>query len=594
MAPFDNVLQIVVNTTIDSLNYLIAKLNALPHINLSIGGFFGVFGYFVGARLRVFNHPDRPYLSPAIRGMSVPLLWMPGMLINYLAFTFSCLTVMLTLLLSMVVSTVNESVYPTVLHNYTLQVWLSLRTPVMTFLVSAVLAGLVSAATCLYVLPRFERGKGLRDIKNIEKLFRSLRSYDPLKYLNLEKGIFVGLEDGKDPVYVPRQKFKETHTQVIGASGSGKGIALGLLGYQFSLAGECVIVIDPKGDQRLPCVLASAAKEQGVEFHHLDLNPNSPPQINLLAGACASEIEEILVGGLGLQPSGTDSDFYRGIDQDAAEALAHKCGSMAHLSLVKLLEFAQNNDEFKKADNLIRRLRQVCQLPVTQTTFDIDLTGIIQRGDVLYIRGSTDNYRVKTFQSMLLIRILQIIKSTQVENKRPVALILDEFKHVLSTVSLDALGTVREYGCHALLAHQSMGDLGACAGLRREEVEPRVVDNTTLKLVYRLNDAKTASDFALRSGKQRTHAESVRPLNDEKREQRSWTEVQECKISEDVFTHLHRPSDGPDVVAAGVLFGHKDARLVGVSPIQTDQAIPPVKAAPAETIARSKRREDLI
>jgi type IV secretory pathway TraG/TraD family ATPase VirD4 len=195
-------------------------------------------------------------------------------------------------------------------------------------------------------------------------------------------------------------------------------------------------------------------------------------------------------------------------------------------------------------------------------------------------------------QTMLLIRILQIIKANG--GARKVALILDEFKHLLCAVSLDALGTVRELGAHALLAHQSMGDLGMCPGLRREDVEPRVVDNTTLKLIYRINDAKTSANFAALSGKQRTHIEGIRGLDDERKDQRTWTESQEFLMSEDIFTRLHRPSDGKDVVAAGVLFGHKSAKLIAVSPIQVKGMPPSIAPAPIDSIVTLATPEVLI
>jgi len=342
----------------------------------------------------------------------------------------------------------------------------------------------------------------------------------------------------------------------------------------------------------LPLVLAEAAKQAGVQFHSLDLNPTAPPQFNLLAGMQAHDIEEMFVGGLGLQPTSGDSDYYRGIDQDAAETVAGYAQSIEKRSMLTLLELAQGDESISKADNFVRRLKQVCQLPVIQTAHDIDLTGVIKRGGVLYVRGSTDNHRVKMLQTMLLIRILQIIKANG--GARKVALILYEFKHLLCAVSLDALGTVRELGAHALLAHQSMGDLGMCPGLRREDVEPRVVDNTTLKLIYRINDAKTSANFAALSGKQRTHIEGIRGLDDERKDQRTWTESQEFLMSEDIFTRLHRPSDGKDIVAAGVLFGHKSAKLIAVSPIQVKGIPPSIAPAPIDSIVTIAAPEVLI
>jgi hypothetical protein len=547
---------------------------------------------FVGRRLRKFNHPDQPLLSPAIRAFLGTALLSTGAVLSG-----SLVLLILTAALLLVAGAVSQAAVQgtdqwSMIEYYFFRIWPWVKPPALGTLSGALIGVGLSVVLTMRTIPRLERGQGLRDVRHMHRLFAGMKDFSPLQYIDLHKGIFIGLEDGLYPVHVPLRPFQETMTQVIGASGSGKGIALGLMAYQFVLARECCIVFDPKGDRRLPLQLALAAKKARVAFHQLDLNPEMPPQFNLLSGALAHEIEEIFIGGLGLQPTAGDADYYRGIDQDAAEKIAQRVATTGAPSLVSALAIAIRDEGICKADNFVRRLRQVCQLRAIQTNHNFDLAGIVERGDVLYVRGSTDNHRVKTLQTMLLIRLLQIIKSGG--SGRKVAMVLDEFKHVLCSVSLDALGTVRELGCHVILAHQSMGDLGAIPGLRREDVEPRVVDNTTLKLVYRLNDAKASADFAARSGKQRTHAEGIRGLDDNNKDQRSWNEVQQFRMSEDLFTHLHRPSDGKGVVAAGVLFGYKAARLIAVSPIHVTGTVPPVRPAPSGTIEMPSEAEALI
>ena len=556
--------------------------------------FIGAWLYvlFCWKALRKFNHPDMPLLSPAVRAfLGIALLSSGAVLFGGL------LLVTLTSALLLIIGAVSQAAIQgtdqwSMIEYYFFRIWPWVKPPALGTLAGTVIGIGLAVFLTMRTIPRLERGQGLRDVRHMHRLFAGMKAFSPLQYIDLHKGIFIGLEDGRHPVHVPLRPFQETMTQVIGASGSGKGIALGLMAFQFVLARECCIVFDPKGDRRLPLQLALAAKKAGVAFHQLDLNPEMPPQFNLCAGAVAHEIEELFIGGLGLQPTAGDADYYRGIDQDAAEKVAQRVATNGAPSLVSALAIALKDEGICKADNFVRRLRQVCQLSAIQSTHNFDLAGIVERGDVLYVRGSTDNHRVKALQTMLLIRLLQIIKSGG--SSRKVAMVLDEFKHVLCSVSLDALGTVRELGCHVILAHQSMGDLGAIPGLRREDVEPRVVDNTTLKLVYRLNDAKASVDFAARSGKQRTHAEGIRGLDENSQDQRSWNEVQQFRMSEDLFTHLHRPSDGKEVVAAGVLFGYKAARLIAVSPIHVTGTVPPVLPAPSGTVELPSEVEALI
>lgn len=568
-----------------TLDYLTELVSSWPMLWVAAATFVAIVSFFVGRRYKRYNHPDHPIRSPLVRAfVGNTLVWIGCVIGGALLGIFAAI-VLLAWVASISGTKMGVSQTFEVLKVY-------LDAQLIGFCIGIVIGFAASIYLIFRTIPILERGRGLRDVRYMQKLFAKMRTYSPLQYVNLKQGIFVGLEEGKHPVYVPIHQFRETHMQIMGASGSGKGIALALLGFQFVKVGQCVIAFDPKGDQRLAVVFALAAKQAGVQIYCLDLNATELPQFNLLAGMTAHEIEEMLVGGLGLQPTSGDSDYYRGIDQDAAETVANRSQNIEKPTLLTLLELAQSDEGISKADNFVRRLKQVCQLPAIQTTHDIDLVGIIQRGDVLYVRGSTDNHRVKMLQTMLLIRILQIIKANG--GSRKVALILDEFKHLLCAVSLDALGTVRELGAHAILAHQSMGDLGMCPGLRREDVEPRVVDNTTLKLIYRINDAKTSANFAALSGKQRTHVEGIRGLDDERKDQRTWTEAQEFLMSEDIFTRLHRPSDGKEVVAAGVLFGHKSAKLIAVSPIQVKGKPPSIVPAPAESIVTMSNPEVLI
>jgi hypothetical protein len=579
-----------------SLKILSWLLFALPtwHWSLILSiSFVSILFLVLGRRLRRFNHPDRPLLSPVIRAVAGhTIMWLGSGTL----FAITMVGISIPILLAVATASISLrdhlSFWSTFLH-YLFQTWPVIALPLFS-LASGVVVGLcVSAYLVFLKIPLWERGEGLRDVRHMKKLFGRMRQFSPLKYFDISKGLFVGLEDGVRPVYIPFKVVHETHMQVLGASGGGKGISLGVLSYQFILAGECTILIDPKGDRRIPLILESASRRANVKFHHIDLNPGTQPQFNILAGATDYEIEELLVGGLGLEPSHGDGNYYRGIDQDVAQQVAIRAARMNSPAMSDLLDIASSDKSFEKADNFLRRLRQLCDLPAIQTNHDIDFAGILERGEVLYIRGSTDNHRVKSLQTMLLIRLMQIIKKRDPSSRR-VCLMLDEFKHLLCHVSIDSLGTIRELGCHAVLAHQSLGDLGAIPGLRREDVEPRVVDNTTLKLVFRIGDEKASASFAAKSGKQRTHAEGVRAVNEHGHDQRSWTETQQFRMSEDLFTHLHRPSDGQEVVAACVLFGYKYAQLLAISPMTVQGKVPPATAAPRQNNSAPKQPSSLI
>jgi hypothetical protein len=75
-------------------------------------------------------------------------------------------------------------------------------------------------------------------------------------------------------------------------------------------------------------------------------------------------------------------------------------------------------------------------------------------------------------------------------------MMLDELAYLLSPGALQALGTVRDKGCHIFLAHQTLGDLRQGEGLDTEAVTAAVKGNTSLKLIYKVTDPDDTGKWA--------------------------------------------------------------------------------------------------
>nr|AKN40739.1 hypothetical protein [Vibrio tasmaniensis] len=74
-------------------------------------------------------------------------------------------------------------------------------------------------------------------------------------------------------------------------------------------------------------------------------------------------------------------------------------------------------------------------------------------------------------------------------------------KYHISKAAMEGLGAARDKGIHMLLAHQSVADLRDCpADLNSDAVVGAVVENTKIKLVYKLQDPETAEWVAKMSG----------------------------------------------------------------------------------------------
>lgn len=340
------------------------------------------------------------------------------------------------------------------------------------------------------------------DIREVWTSVKQGKPFDPTRYICLKKGVFVGLDEKERAVYVPLKEFRR-HWEIIGQTRAGKGLSGATLLDQAAQLGECVVIFDPKGDSFMPSVMSASAQRAGVPFTLIDLREGQPPQLNLLAGCSAQDIEEILIQSFDLIEKGDNADVYRIEDRAAARLIA---GSGAR-SFPELYAKAGQMLDQSKTRRLFEALRELALLPAIQTVAGIDLSKIVGRPGILYVTGSTRYEPVVRLQKAILLRVLQIVdKRGQEKDGTWTALFLDEFKYLLSPAALQGLGIIADRRCHLLLAHQSLGDLRDTT-LPAAAVEGAVLVNCALKLLFRTNDPDTATWEARLCGTVPVHTE---------------------------------------------------------------------------------------
>lgn len=358
------------------------------------------------------------------------------------------------------------------------------------------------------VLSKIKRSSSLErnkktDVREIGKFLPTSVDFDPLRHINLKKGIFLGLDENRKPVFLNvATGISAPHIQVVGTTGSGKGVALGVMGAQFLERGEAVVFCDPKDDEWAPHVMFAAAQRCDKPFHFINLNRPNGAQFNPFEGATEEEAFELFQAGLSLTDKGDASDFY-GI-ADRREAL-----QTARLMACEGLNLA---DVFKKrqgtmagAEKFEGRLRELAEMPSVNAMAGagINLEKVIHEGGCVYIVGSMRNDIVKTVQRILLIRLIQLAERRDriVGGLRPVCIVLDEVKYHLSRPALEALGAARDKGVHLVLAHQSLGDLRDCTkDMNPDAVVDAVVENCRIKICHQVLNPDTAEWLAAMSG----------------------------------------------------------------------------------------------
>lgn len=463
--------------------------------------------------------------------------------------------------------------------------------------------GLVTPAICLFLLSRYggqlgswiaaaltkpfgHQRLGRTDVRTIsDALPGALQgTYDPELFFRPKKGIFLGLNERKKPIYLSTSDWRSSHCQIFGTTGSGKGVAASVLLAQSAQQGEAVVVIDPKSDEFLPSVMASVAKKSGVPFVYVDLT-GQKVQWNPFWAKSEQEAEELLTAGLGMGDTGSDADVYRVEDRRVARRFAAFCcqhpGPM-HRQFADF--FAANHELVESARKFYADLEELVFTPCAQASTGADLSALLAAGAVIYVRGSTRNPRILKLQKIFLLSCMQTIEVRERASARHVAIFLDEFKYVISRPAIEALGAIRDKRAHVIVAHQTLGDLKDCdRDLTAQAVIGAVVENCAIKLAYKARDPDTALWLSKLSGTILVDDETrtiERNLGlTEKQSQRTLRQAERQLI--DINQLLMLPK------RTAVLFGVGHAQFIYTSPVRVDLAAFKIEAI-GEDIQSSK------
>lgn len=341
------------------------------------------------------------------------------------------------------------------------------------------------------------------DVREIKKhIPDAALAFDPLKFMDKSKGVFLGLDEKKQPTYIEfGGGTSAPHVQVIGTTGAGKGVSLGVMASQFLERGEAVFFCDPKNDEWAPSVMFAAAKRTGKPYHYINLNRPNGPQLNLFEGATADEAFELFQAGFSLTEKGDASDFY-GI-ADRREAI-NTARLMSDQNLTIAEAYQAQEDSWPLAEKFYGKLREMADTPsINAKSGGVSLAEIIDTGGCVYIVGSMRNDIVKTAQRILLVRLVQLAerRDRMAGELRKICIVLDEVKYHLSRPALEGLGGARDKGVHLVLAHQSLGDLKDCTkDLNSDAVVDAVVENCRVKICYKVQSPATAEWLAQMSG----------------------------------------------------------------------------------------------
>ena len=333
------------------------------------------------------------------------------------------------------------------------------------------------------------------DVRTVKSLLPETLHYDPLDYIDLNKGIFTGMYRENEPMYLPLNDWQKQHADIIGTTGAGKGVAAGILLYQSIIAGEGVFVMDPKDDEWAPHLYRKACEDAGKPFALIDLRKQHY-QLNLIEDITPDELEELFVAGFSLAEKGQESDFYRIDDRKAARIAARFVSDNPSATIRDVYNGDYVQGVAEKIKAFFGKIEELAILNAINSPEGFSLKHIFDEGGCCYVVGSMRNSKIITAQRMLLVRLYQLAEKRDrvTDVPRPIAIYLSELKYHLSRSALEGLGAARDKGVHIIMDHQSIADL------KGDAVVGAVVENAKFKLVYRVMDPDTADWVARMSG----------------------------------------------------------------------------------------------
>ncbi len=349
------------------------------------------------------------------------------------------------------------------------------------------------------------------DIRYMDKELPNLPDYNPHKFINLKKGVFIGLDERVKPIYLLLDDWYKRHFLIVGATRAGKGVAMQGLGVQSLMLGETVVFLDPKGDQYMPHILKAQCGKQGIPYHYINLTKDEP-QINLIADFSSRDLKNCLVEAFSQREMGAESDVYRKNEQEFLENLANFIVEQNQAANAKSLADLCNDYEISRyADNYkssVSDLNKLIRISAINAANASSLAALIEQGGCIYIVGDLLDETMKKIQRFIFCRVVQLARNYSNEadfngtKRQNITVFADELVAHISRFVAESYTVSLGWGLKIVSAIQSLKLLkGAPADIDPEFLLGAVFDNSQNKLFYRADDIATADFLSDMTGK---------------------------------------------------------------------------------------------
>ena len=344
------------------------------------------------------------------------------------------------------------------------------------------------------------------------------------------EGLAIGADRRGRVRRVPFGASHGVHALIAGATGAGKTFTQAAIVQAHILAGQPVIVIDPKGDPLLRVTLADAAEKMGVPFRVW--TPTGPCVYNPLARGGPTEIADKalaahrwsephyelatqrLLGHVlttmqaaGLWPP-TISQVVECMNPERLDALAAKVGGPNAERVSAYVDglSARSSADLGGGRDRLAVLAESELGPWLDPSLGagetLDLGQSLRGGEVLYFHLDADRYPAasKLLAAALLIDLVGLTASRQGSGAGGI-LVIDEFAALAAEQVSRLFARARSAGLSLLLGTQSLADLrGARPDDPSDTLTEQVLSNIEFAVIHRIGDPDSAERLARLAG----------------------------------------------------------------------------------------------
>ena len=345
-------------------------------------------------------------------------------------------------------------------------------------------------------------------------------SFRPEKYF-IEGHYFLGLDELGMPIYVADKFFQETNSAFIAPTRFGKGVELGVILKQSILKGNCVFMVDPKGDENMPFILEATAREVGRPFIYLDLRPSGKGNWHPFKGGTLRDRRSRILSTFGLEPGGTNADVYKSKERSILDKVLKSCEEGTIREMLPAVEKLRsgNKDDLSELRDGLLEWSQISTFMGNRKRKGHSIEESLLNNAIVYVRGSLDDGVIKRATRTYISELIQELIRLAPERTTHVTACFDEVRFVISKEIVNALATAAGLKSNLLLATQAISDL---QNLDDKTIDGRALAksfevNCQIKNIYKAGDADTAEWGEAISG-----MKYIRVASNEKTEVNRW------------------------------------------------------------------------